>query len=60
MSTEKLTELNLDNLRALRHRGFAVVIFYPEELNGADPRRVEDRLCELGNDVIHDLASEDE
>lgn len=40
----------------LRNRGYAVVIFYPEEMPaGVNPRRVEDRLVELGTEVIRDL-----
>ena len=35
--------------------GIAIVIFTEEELNGADSRAVEDRLIELGWDVINDL-----
>lgn len=45
--------------KALRHRGFAVVIFCPEELGSANPTRVQDRLVELANQsVIADLRSE--
>jgi hypothetical protein len=33
----------------------AVVVFYPEELGDANPRRLEDRLCELGVECISDL-----
>jgi len=40
---------------ALRHEGYAVVVFYPEELGDANPRRLEDRLCELGVECISDL-----
>jgi hypothetical protein len=40
---------------ALRHRGFAVIIWTPEELDGATPSKVEDRSIELGWDVIADL-----
>lgn len=31
-------------LKALRHKGYAVVIFDPEELQGVKPRYVEDEL----------------
>jgi hypothetical protein len=31
-------------LKALRHKGYAVVIFDPEELQGVKPRYVEDAL----------------
>lgn len=41
----------------LRHAGYAVIIWTPEELRDANPRKVEDRSIELGWDVISDLAS---
>lgn len=40
---------------ALKRMGYAVVAFAPEELKGVNPDRVEDRLIELGNEVINDL-----
>ena len=40
---------------ALRTQGFAVVVFSPEELKRADPGSVENRLVELGNEVIEVL-----
>jgi hypothetical protein len=39
----------------LRNRGFAVIIWTPEELAGANRRHVEDRSVELGWQVIEDL-----
>ena len=39
----------------LRAKGYAVVVFTPEELAGARRNRVEDRLVELGWEVIADL-----
>ena len=39
----------------LRDEGYAICIFNPAELENADQTRVEDRLCELGWDVINDL-----
>jgi hypothetical protein len=38
--------------------GYAVVCFTPEELRGADPGHVQDRLVELGWDVIDTLATD--
>jgi len=38
--------------------GYVVVCFTPEELRGADPGHVQDRLVELGWDVIDTLATE--
>ena len=54
--SNQLTVKEVDNIRAIRDRGFAVVIFTEEELQGAEQERVEDRLVELGWDVINDLS----
>jgi hypothetical protein len=42
----------------MQRLGYAVVCFTPEELRGADPGHVQDRLVELGWDVIDTLATE--
>lgn len=42
----------------MQHLGYAVVCFTPEELRGANPHHVQDRLVELGWDVIDTLATE--
>ena len=47
-------------LRNMRDRGFCVVCFTPEELDGVDPDAVEDVLVEYGWDVIHDLKEDDD
>jgi len=39
----------------LRSRGFAVIVWTPEELAGASRKHVEDRSVELGWQVIEDL-----
>ena len=52
------TKQAIEYLRQLRKMGYAVVAFTPEELRGADPDHVEDRLVELGWDVINALATE--
>lgn len=44
-----------DFLTKMREMGYAVVAFSPEELEGADPDKVSDRLIELGWDVIWNL-----
>ena len=48
----KIVELS----RQLEAMGCAVVIFTVEELRGARPDLVQDRLIELGWEVIQDLA----
>ena len=51
----KIVELS----RQLEELGCAVVIFTEEELRGARPDLVQDRLIELGWEVI-DVLAEDE
>lgn len=42
-------------IQRLRDRGFAVVVFNPDELEGGEAEVVETRLVELGWDVIQGL-----
>lgn len=42
-------------LTDLRLAGYAVVTFSPQELGAADPKTLENRLVELGNEAISDL-----
>ena len=54
-----MTQEQIDQaLFALKDMGYAVVVFSPEELDGAEADRVEDRLIELGWDIISDLKPE--
>jgi hypothetical protein len=43
----------------LRDEGYAVVIFTPEELNGANPDEVENSLVEVGREIIRDHQKND-
>ena len=52
------TKQAAEHLRQLRKMGYAVVAFTPEELRGANSDHVEDRLIEIGWDVIDNLATE--
>ena len=47
-------------IRALRHEGYAVIIWTPDELQGVKAHHVEDRSIELGHQIIEDLQEEDE
>lgn len=49
----------LITMKEMFHAGWAVVVWSPEELQGADPGLVQDRLIELGYDVI-DCLKENE
>jgi 4-hydroxy-3-methylbut-2-en-1-yl diphosphate synthase IspG/GcpE len=57
---DALTDISkvVEHTRALEEMGCCVVVFTAEELRGANPSHVEDRLIELGWDVIDALADE--
>ena len=57
MHSETMNEY-LRNANVLRDAGFAVVIFYPDELGGVCPRAVENRLAELGTEIVDILSGE--
>lgn len=44
-----------ETIRELRHAGFAVIVWTPEELDGVDPRDVEDTSIEAGHEAINAL-----
>lgn len=49
------TVLNKQQVVALRNlieAGYAVAVFSPQELQGVDPRKVEQRLNRVGGDFI--------
>ena len=47
-------------MRDMRQRGFCVVCFTPDELDGADPDKLEERLVDSAWDIIDDLKEEDD
>jgi len=47
--------VNEETVTRLRELGYAVVVFNPDELKGASPEDVADRLVELGWEVIDAL-----
>ena len=55
-----LSKFHLEMIRALRDDGFAVVVFTPEELNGADSDQVEEVMIERGWNAIDSLVGEEE
>lgn len=55
-----MNEEQAQAVRSLRDAGFAVCIFTPDELRGAKPGHVEDRLVERGWDVIDCICEEQE
>jgi hypothetical protein len=55
MPKYKLSKEEHEVVQAIRHRGFAVIIWTPKELKNARPRYVEDRSIELGWEIIETL-----
>jgi hypothetical protein len=47
-----MTKAEADIIAKLRRKGYAVIVWTPDELGSADPERVEDRSIELGWDII--------
>lgn len=47
-----------DAMQRMQSFGYAIVVFSPEELEGAEPSLVEDRLIETGWDIISSLSGE--
>ena len=43
-------------IRELREAGYAVITWTPEEVGNANADKVENRVCELGNEVIEDMS----
>lgn len=48
----------MDTIRAMRDRGWAVIIFAPDELEAADRDEFEERLADRGLDMIDDMQPE--
>lgn len=53
-------EFRYASIKSMREAGFAIVTFSPDELRGALRERVENRLVELGNEVIDTMAPEED
>lgn len=46
----------IEHLEELQNKGYAIVIFSPEELQGIDAITLEEYLISNGNDFINDNA----
>jgi len=55
---EDLTTEEVEMLRRLRDRGFAIVVFTPDELKSAPSDKIEDGLVQAGWDMIDILELE--
>lgn len=53
-----MTQEQIAIIRQLRHEGHAVIIWTPEELGDASLSHVEDRLIEVGYEVIEALQND--
>jgi hypothetical protein len=58
MENTGMTMIEWLALQSIRAKGYAITIWTPDELRGADPRHVEERQMEDGWDVISILATE--
>ncbi len=47
-----MTKEQSKTIQDMRHDGYAVVVWNPDELRGVDPTRVEDHMIEKGGDYI--------
>lgn len=59
-SESRLTRAERDMLADLRDRGFAVIVWAPDELGSAPPDRVKTRCIEQGWDTIDYLQGENQ
>lgn len=50
----------IDAINAMRRAGWAVVLFSPKDLEGADRQRFEERLDDYGADLAAAMAPEAE
>lgn len=55
LSKRKLQELATLLHMEMGNRGYAVIVWTPEELHDANPKHVEERSIELGWGIIQDL-----
>lgn len=49
-----------NTIRTLRAAGWAVILWTPEELNGADPSDIEDQSIQFASDYLIPDQSEDD
>ena len=50
-----LTHADMDALDSMRSRGFSVVVFTPEEVEGVSIKRLENLMVEQGWNIIDTL-----
>jgi len=47
-------------IKDLRNEGYAIVWFEPSELNGVNPRELEDSMTEFGYGAMETLSEEND
>jgi hypothetical protein len=52
-----MTNEQIKVLNELTFAGYAVAVWTPEEIGDLNPRKIEDRVIELGNEVIYSLST---
>ncbi|UCV26743.1 hypothetical protein [Ferribacterium limneticum] len=50
-----MTEAQRQAIKELRAAGFAVVIFYPDEVGDADASNLEEILVQRGNELLDEV-----
>ena len=58
MAKEEMSKEDWAVIKKFREAGYALTIFSPQELRGASTRDFENRMVELGWEVVDSLASE--
>lgn len=54
-----MTKTELEIIRGLKSRGYAIVLITPEELKGVNPDKVEDNLIAESWEIIECLQDEE-
>jgi hypothetical protein len=55
-----MTKQETKVIQGLRNKGYAVIAWFPEELQGADPKYVEEGSIEAGYRILESLAESNE
>jgi hypothetical protein len=55
-----MTKKEKEAIASIRNKGFAVIVWYPEELRGVAPKYVEEGSIQHGHSIIDELATESE
>lgn len=58
MAKEEMSKEDWAVIKKFREAGYALTIFSPQELRGASTRDFENRMVELGWEVVDSLAHE--